>query len=130
MKAFEVKYVGPGSGVTERHLLAKDEKKKGLVLPGNLSWTRDNRHTLILKELHETAQEFFKSGPHSDEFKLKEIDVPDDFFDDDDVAAKSEDLEAAKAAEEADSGPETVNAETSGLDSTPTTPRASRARRS
>ena len=131
MKAYEVKFTGPA--VVDRNFLAKDEKKKGVILPGDLRWNLGNRHTLILKgDLHESAVEFFQKGPHADEFKIKEIDVTDDFFDEDDVAAKPEDLEAARAAQEADEGPETVNAEsisTSGnIADTQTNTRAGKAR--
>jgi hypothetical protein len=127
MKAYQIKFVGQGSGVTQRILLAKDEKKKGLILPGDLTWSAENRSTIIVKELHESAIEFFKSDQnHKDEFQLKEIDVPDDFFEDDDVTASPDDLAAAKAEAEAEEGPEDVNLETTGLDKTST--RAPKAR--
>lgn len=85
VKAVQIKYVGEGSAVTNRHLIAKDEAKKGVVLPRNLDWTGENNRTILLPadDLHETAREFFEKGPHADEFQLKEFDVPSDFFNQD-----------------------------------------------
>jgi hypothetical protein len=81
MKALQIKFTGPS--VVERILTEDDLKPHGVVFPkGGFRWNRENSHTVTMPadQLHETALEWFKKGSDKDEFSVKEIDVPDDFF--------------------------------------------------
>lgn len=68
MAKYRVKFTGPE--VVIRQLHAKDESEKGVILPSDLEWSRNNRHSLILEDLDESAVDFFKGD---DEFSISEI---------------------------------------------------------
>lgn len=81
MKAYQIKFKGPE--VVDRILTSADfPKDKGIVFPTQMRWNRENDHTVTLPEgeLHETARDWFKTGPEKDDFAVKEVDLPDDFF--------------------------------------------------
>jgi hypothetical protein len=73
MSKHQIKYTGPSQHT--RIITAKEAEGAGFVLPGDLTWGLETRHSLILEDLDETALEYFQSDP---DFRVKEISSGDE----------------------------------------------------
>lgn len=69
MTKHQIKYTGPTQHT--RIISAKDAEAAGFVLPEKeMEWGLQNRHTLVVENLDESALEYFQSDP---DFRVKEI---------------------------------------------------------
>src|SRR5215207_3151344 len=78
MSKHVVQFTHPNRELYVRELLKREEAKKGLFLPEDLRWSKDNGHTLVLDDLDQSAIDFFENDP---EFSIR--DAPAELSEDD-----------------------------------------------
>jgi hypothetical protein len=93
MSKHVVVFTHPNAQLMERHLYKREEEKKGLFLPGDLKWTRENGHTLVLDDLDESAVKYFEGDP---DFSIR--DAPAELSEEDGKSGGEEDSEKNKTS--------------------------------